>query len=346
MQSCTKFTFEYCNTLKSMAFNYLSAAPPGQQCATGFLKEQSLRMIVEAPRNITYSSSSFSFPGIDLPQMTMSMPITQCGPLRKMVIAARSNVSAPVGWPELQIIRNASNGTRYVAFTTSTTEPTPTGYLNVYEYDLAATEFIIQVGDILNISWHGDMREPDQIRFSLAYFNNGTSSSIPMVSIVVGDCGPDTDLLILSTPYCEEYNTDPQPSTCDTISTKASTVRKNSIRSSTTTVVATEPPTNGSTSTKMATKKSDSAAKLTTSNVATIIGVVLFSLLLTILLILVVICMIVIRRRRKSTSVNNVDSTGMRYVNEAHPFHDTAGKIILTFLFVEFLVHPYNLQGM
>ena len=241
----------------------------------GFLNEQSLRMIVDAPRN-AYSSSPFSFPGV--PPMVMNIPFTQSEPLRKMVITARFNVSAPVGWPELQILRNASNGaeTSYVAFTTNTTEPTPTGYLNVYEYDLTATEFITQAGDVLNISWRGDVRQRDQIRFSLAYYNNGTSPSIPMVSIVVG-----------------EY-----------------TVTE---RSSTTTVAATEPlntvknsNNNRATNPNQGKTKSEADKSITT---AVAIGVVSCSLLLVLFLITVVTIIYIVLRQRRKPKHSSLDST-------------------------------------
>ena len=241
-------------------------------------------MIVEAQSD----SYTYSFLTPRSPQLAQ---LTQFGILRKMIIAARFNIMIPVGWPELQIIRNANNGTSYVAFTTNTTEPKPTGYLSVYEYNLTGTEFNIQDGDKLNISWHhdGDVLQQDLLRFSLAYYNNGTSPSIPMVSIVVGDNGSETDLLTLSTVrYCEEDN------------------------------------------------ESNAKARITTTDVATICGVVFFSLLLTILLILVVISVIMVRRRRKSASINTVNSTGInRYVNEAQPFHGTAGiVIVLAFILI------------
>ena len=167
----------------------------------GFLNEQSLRMIVEAAQNM-YNITSFTFPGI-IYSGVISMPFTQSGPLRKMVIAARFNVRVPIGWPELQIIRTANNGTSRsdIAFSTSAMpEPKPTGYLNLYEYDLTTTGFNIQSGDVLSINLSG------QIRFCLAYYNNEAFSSIPMVSIVVGDCDSDTDLLTLDTLYCKNYN--------------------------------------------------------------------------------------------------------------------------------------------
>ena len=286
-------------------------------------------MIADAPSN-AYSSSPFSFPGI--PLMAMSTPFIRSGRLIKMVIAARLNISMPVGWPELQIIRGVDND---VVFSTTVAKPKPTGYLNVYEYDLPAREFNIQYGDALNIFWSGDVQELDQLRLSLAYYNNGTPPSIPMVSVVVGDCAPDTDLLTLCTLYCEE------DSICTDQPTSSTTSSETEKSFNTTKIEDTIPPTkfNGTTSNKASTvtensNVNDSGAKLlTTTDVATICGVVFISLLLTILIILVVICMVVVRRRRKSIAVNAVDSTGMnRYVNEAQPFHDTAGKIILALL--------------
>lgn len=83
-----------------------------------------------------------------------------------------------------------------VAFNTNTTEPKPTGYLNLYEYNLEETILYIKPGDILNI--------PDSYQssyFSLAYYSycNGTSLSIPLVSFVVGDCSEsETDPLTLN----------------------------------------------------------------------------------------------------------------------------------------------------
>ena len=66
------------------------AAPSGhdQQCAMGFLNEQSLRMIVEAPRD---ESTSFIFS--EIPHLETSMPLNQSGPLRKMIMAAYFQVT-------------------------------------------------------------------------------------------------------------------------------------------------------------------------------------------------------------------------------------------------------------
>ena len=107
----------------------------------GFLNEQSLRMIVRAQRNIR--PTSFFFPWRAL---SMSMPLNQSGLLKKMIIAVKFNASAMcIGWPELQVIRN---GRAY--FSTNAMEPKPTGYLNVYEYDLLNRSLTIQAEDAIN----------------------------------------------------------------------------------------------------------------------------------------------------------------------------------------------------
>ena len=111
--------------------------------------------------------------------MAMSMPFTQLGLFRKIIIAA---MFTSIGWPRLQVIRRANNGTPYVRFSTHMKEPKPTGYLNVYEYDVSIEKFIVQTGDELNISWYG---QQNQARFSLAYCNNNTTPypGIPMIAV-------------------------------------------------------------------------------------------------------------------------------------------------------------------
>ena len=263
----------------------------------GFLNEQSLIMIVKTARN-DLASFSFEFPGILHPAAAMSMSVGKVGPLRKIVIAARVNISVAVGWPELQIIRTIRDETPNTVFTTNATEPKPTGYLNLYEYDLVADKFDIQDGDTLNISWHGNILQHDQIRFSLAYYNNGTSPAIPMVSVVVGNCDPETDLLSLNTLYCEDVPV------MDTDSI-------NMIRNVTGT-----PVTRGSTVTmsEESTFATQASINSSTTSGRTIIisGAVVFSLLLLlILLCFVVVLTFVVKRRRKSASVNVFDPNEM-----------------------------------
>ena len=121
----------------------------------------------------------------------------------------------PVGWPEMQIMQRASNGHMpMVAFNTNTTEPKPTGYLNLYEYNLEETMLHIKPGDTLDI--HDSYQSS---HFSLAYYSNGTFS-IPLISFVVGDCESETDPLTLNILNCEDATMAP---TSDQTSTQATT---------------------------------------------------------------------------------------------------------------------------
>ena len=290
-------------------------------------------MIVEALGNVHDSPPSFSFPGILYPNI--SMPFTQSGPLRKMVIAAKFDIDVPDGWLELQIIRTVNGGTPNVVFTTNTMEPKPTGYLNLYEYNLTAINFTIQAEDKLSISWHGNNTQ--QPRFSLAYYNNGTSPAIPMVSIVVGDCDPEIDLLTLNTLYCESITVATADSVTSTPATTGSVTSTgfytsegvtNTSTGSTVTgsvtntdIYTSEVVTNartGSTETMVEesinTRESTSLTKSSTSNYKPIIigGAVVFSLfLLLVLLIFFIVSTFVIKRRRKSASMNVVDTIEM-----------------------------------
>ena len=144
-------------------------------------------MIVDVSEDM-YDFMSFYFPG----RVSTHMPaaVNRFGFLKKIIIAARFNASVPVGWPEMQIMRIQNDGTSYIAFTTNTMEPKPTGYLNLYEYNLEYERPYIESGDRLDIVWHGDSH---QTRFSLAYYN-GAYPDTPMVSFVVGDCESETDI--------------------------------------------------------------------------------------------------------------------------------------------------------
>ena len=81
----------------------------------GFLKEQSLRLIMAVLRTSSPSVSFYNmrtgYLGIPHRQQAMStsVMITQSGPLQRMIIVAEFNVTMSYGWPELQIIRNDSD---------------------------------------------------------------------------------------------------------------------------------------------------------------------------------------------------------------------------------------------
>ena len=112
-------------------------------------------------------------------------------------------------------MQRASNGHMpMVAFNTNTTEPKPTGYLTLYEYNLEETMLHIEPGDTLDI--HDSYQSS---RFSLAYYSNGTFS-ISLVSFVVGDCESETDPLTLNILNCEDATMAP---TSDQTSTQATT---------------------------------------------------------------------------------------------------------------------------
>ena len=224
-----------------------------------------------------------------------------------------------------------------VASTTNTTEPRPTGYLNVYEYEFN-NSVAVQIGDEVAISWHGNVSQIDQIRYSLAYYTD-SGSRVPMVSIVIGDCGPETDRLISNTLQCEEMNittTSDSPGPSNTTSRTAAT--DNEQMTSTTTNPklnvsnTTATMTMGSMSATQAsinqTVNSESEVKLsTTSDKTTIIsGTVVFSLIMIILLIFMIVLTLtfIVKRRRKSTSVNVTDPIEMS--TQPRMLHNTPSK--------------------
>ena len=241
---------------------------------------------VTSARSVGAHPSVYLYSYTRIPQSATSMPLTQSGPLKKLIIAAEFDVTASAGWPELQIIRNAANHT-CVVFTTNTTEPKPTGYLNVYEYDISSDTVEINVGDVLNISWRTNSGRPDRNRLSLAYYN-GTSSKIPMVSIVVGDCDSETNLLTLNSLYCAE-------GTESTITSgKTSAVGTASTCTLTTSNKFTDAMTN-----------MNQNIKLTVTN-AVIGGVISCSFLL--LTVITIITVLVVRRNKKKSLNEEIHS--------------------------------------
>ena len=114
----------------------------------GFLNKESLRLIVAAHGN---PAPPLYYP-VTPPNhgAVSSVPlINHSGPVQRWIFAAKFYNNVPLGWPELQIIRDD-----HVAFSTRTMQPKPTGHLNVYEYDMSATQFTVQPGDAINVTWH------------------------------------------------------------------------------------------------------------------------------------------------------------------------------------------------
>ena len=146
-------------------------------CAVGFLNIESLYRIVDAPMNDSIHRS------LCFKQHTpLSMPLTKSGHLVRFIIAAKYNHSVPSGWPTIQIRRSVADSySREVA--TTTQEPRPTGYLNVFEYKVSSE---IQSGDVVHIHISEPATESSEKRYLLAYDIVGDTSK-PMVSIEVSN---------------------------------------------------------------------------------------------------------------------------------------------------------------
>ena len=306
----------------------------------GFLNEQSLGIIWNAPRLFSQDSASLHFSGII--SNSIHLPLTQSGQLRRLFIAAKFNATAHFGWPEFQIMNTTDTYNVTLAM-----EPRPTGYLNVYEYKLN-NNFTVQFGDVLNISWPQHyVRQHNQIRFSLAQYDNG-SAMVPMVSIILGNCDRETDLLALNSLHCEEVTISPTSDTTAIIRNVTSTPAIKSDGLVTSTIVTTDlkestrPEFNASDHTTAGivnmtkesinttqasmnqTNKSESEINLSTT-IEIITGVVVFSLFLLItLIIFVAVFTLVVKRRRKSASLNAINSTEMN--NQPRMLNNTPSK--------------------
>ena len=181
------------------------------------------------------------------------------------------------------------------------------------------------------------MLRSDQIRFSLAYYNR--TSPVPMVSIVVGDCDSEIDLLTLNTLYCEPVTITAADS-ITTIKNVTSTpvlathglITSNDIDSS---VAISDATTSTSTTASTVTMTTESisttqestnqnASSVTNDNIKIISGVVVIFLILIILLISLVVLTFMIKRRRKSASMNVIDPIEMS--TQPQMLHNTASK--------------------
>ena len=113
----------------------------------------------------------------------MHVPLNESGNVLKFLIAAKYNYSASCSslpqnftcsahplWPTITI-------TRTVFSVSTRAEPRPSGYLNVFEYDLKGIN--VQVGDVVHIQLPRPP-SPETSKYLLAYL--GSSQS--MVSLV------------------------------------------------------------------------------------------------------------------------------------------------------------------
>ena len=142
------------------------AAETNSSCAVGFLNQVSLRQIVNAPRdNRVYGHLTFSE---DAATVLLTSPVKQGSVyLVRLAIAAKFNHAIPFGWPALQTRRLYDNGSLLSLYITKS-EPRPTGYLNVFEYDLSDNGFELHPGEQIRLSWIPTTSNP--ARFSLGYY--------------------------------------------------------------------------------------------------------------------------------------------------------------------------------
>ena len=168
-------------------------------------------MIVDAPRdNRIYTSFNFRL------NNTQSMPISESGLLVKFFIAAKFNHTISSGWPILHIRRrNHTSDSLNLVFST-TMEPRPTGYLNVFEYDVHNMEFDVQHNDSIRVFWPEDT-EVSRRRYSLAYFRD---SSNVMLSIEIDKNESTTLDNGISTPLDNDDFTTTSVSSYDKMGTK------------------------------------------------------------------------------------------------------------------------------
>ena len=130
----------------------------------GFLKEESLYIILHAFKDHRiHNNLHFRQENIQIISMNKS------GLLAKFLIAAKYDHTIPSGWPALQIRRRVNLSYHVVQISTMK-EPRPTGYLNVFEYDMLSEAFEIQLGDAVRVYWLHFWT--NRTRYSLAYVGN------------------------------------------------------------------------------------------------------------------------------------------------------------------------------
>ena len=138
----------------------------------GFLNRESLKQIVDAPRDDTiFRSLRFTQNNVQ----SMRMPLSVSGSLIKFIIAAKLNHSDPSGWPILQVIKRVSGGSNVTAMTQL--EPRPTGYLNVFECGPLPAN--IQPG-VIAVS----IVSTGQSRYFLAYLVESSSARVSLLVYV------------------------------------------------------------------------------------------------------------------------------------------------------------------
>lgn len=148
-----------------------------KSCVLPLLNRESLEKIVDAPRDDTIFTSLTDSTHVQDFAASQSMPLTESGNLIKFTIAAKFNHDETSGWPVLQIRRGTSSNDFNM---TMMMDPKPTGYLNIFEYQLSAN---IQPGDRIQILREYPATEYES-RYLLAYLGHPPK---PLVHIDVSN---------------------------------------------------------------------------------------------------------------------------------------------------------------
>ena len=156
-------------------------------CTDDFLSEQTLQSIVQ---NSLQSDKAPMFDELNDTQSNRlhiipDMTLTSTGLLTKWTFAAKFNHNidgeAESSWPELQIWRKSrESGNQYTKISGSSMEPRPTGYLNVFEYDLSEHPVEVKAGDVLGVYQPG----LEDAQYTLGFVAAGNSIDAPTNYIV------------------------------------------------------------------------------------------------------------------------------------------------------------------
>ena len=191
----------------------VDAGDDGELCNGNYLNEQSLQNITDASHEST-GYRTFS----PAQQTVHSVPINKSGNAVKLLIAARFNYSATYNsrfsqtftcssvsdsahppWPTIDIVR--INGARTFPISICH-EPRPSGYLNVFEYELTGN---VRVGDVVRIRVPWPHLQGTS-KYLLAYLNR----SQPMVYIEINDTNKEPPE-IMSTIPADEHTVSESP---------------------------------------------------------------------------------------------------------------------------------------
>ena len=146
-------------------------------CYEGFLKKNSLLSLLENNPTLQYQTSSainaFLDDGVSHNIIIPAMTFKTDGILKKWTFAAKVNyvTSSTYNMPEFQVWRSDGNGSFYHKVHGISTEPSPTGYLNVYELVLPeSSPVIVKEGDVFGMSISGGTAT--ESRYSLAFVDD------------------------------------------------------------------------------------------------------------------------------------------------------------------------------